>query len=108
MVLSETCKADAFSEHFQTAENKCSFCFHWVKHIAKGGKRDQASLCKLMSVEVKQIICAPTKAKNTHQQQKLQQQQLKIHFHLKSDAEFITDSSQHRAAGTQQALAYLL
>lgn len=102
MVLSETCKADAFSEHFQTAENKCSFCFHWVKHIAKGGKkekRDQASLCKL-----KQIICAPTKAKNTHQQL----QQLKIHFHLKSDAEFITDSSQHRAAGTQQALAYLL
>lgn len=62
-----------------------------------------------MSVEVKQIICALTKAKNTHQQQKLQQQQqLKIHFHLKSDAEFITDSSQHRAAGTQQALAYLL
>lgn len=45
-----------------------------------------------MSVEVKQIICALTKAKNTHQQQKLQQQQLKIHFDLKSDAEFITDS----------------
>lgn len=39
MVLSETCKADAFSEHFQTAENKSSFCFHWVKHIAKGDKK---------------------------------------------------------------------
>lgn len=60
-----------------------------------------------MSVEAKQIICAPTKAKNIHQQQQLQQQ-LKIHFHLKSDAEFITDSSKHGAAGTQQALAYLL
>lgn len=62
-----------------------------------------------MSVQAKQIICAPTKAKNTHQQQQQHlQQQLKIHFHLKSDAEFLTDSSQHRAAGTQQALAYLL
>lgn len=71
----------------------------------KKRKRDHVSLCKLMRVEVKQIMCAPTKAKNTHQQQQLQ---LKIHFHLKTDAEFITDSSQHRAAGTQQALAYLL